>query len=144
MTYTQGDLKKAIESFNMAAEINDTCLYCHNFLGIIYTETGRLKLAEEQYLKALSMEKNSQPVLNNYGSLLMILGRVDEARMMLEQVIDLNAQNLEALFNLAYVYNNSGNKQKALEMLKKIQKLHPDDSYVNYLLEHPDIPMKGP
>jgi tetratricopeptide (TPR) repeat protein len=61
------------------------------------------------------------------GKLLARDGRLEEAAMHLKRAVTLDPENAAAIYQLAQVYNRSGNTSKARELFAKVSKMKADD-----------------
>jgi Flp pilus assembly protein TadD len=61
------------------------------------------------------------------GKLLARDGRYDEAGSHLERAVNLDPENVAAIYQLAQVYSRSGSTSKAKELFAKVSKMKADD-----------------
>ena len=80
----------------------------HTRLGIKAAEANNLKEAEEHFAAAASLAPSEPSTRNNYGAILMRLGRTAEARTQFEASLKLNPDQVSALTNLAQIYLDLG------------------------------------
>ncbi|MDE2179977.1 MAG: tetratricopeptide repeat protein [candidate division NC10 bacterium] len=78
---------------------------------------------------ALSFGKNTETQIM-LASAYSLTGKYDNARMELEDVLNIDPKNKTALLGLSVVFSKTDNKQKAIEILKKAQGYYPDDSEI--------------
>jgi len=76
-------------------------------LGIIAADANDLKEAERHFAAAASLAPSDPSTRNNYGAILMRLGRTAEARTQFEASLKLNPDQPSALTNLAQLYFDS-------------------------------------
>ena len=91
----------------------------HTNQGIIAAEANDLKTAERHFAAAASLAPSDPSTRNNYGAILMRLGRTAEARVQFEASLKLNPNQSTALTNLAQIYFDRGQ----LEDLKMARSL---------------------
>lgn len=84
------------------------------YAGIYFAQTGRNSLAGQCFQKSYELDPNPN-VLANLGACLRYVGKVDEARAVLEKAIDRNPVDINSLINLAGTYVNEGNPEKGIE-----------------------------
>ena len=77
-------------------------------LGMIAAEANDLKAAERHFAAAASLAPADPSTRNNYGAILLRLGRTAEARTQFEASLKLNPDQPGALTNLAQIYFDSG------------------------------------
>ena len=80
----------------------------HTQQGMIAAEKNDLKAAERHFAAAASLAPSDPSTRNNYGAILMRLGRTAEARTQFEASLKLNPDQPSALTNLAQIYFESG------------------------------------
>lgn len=80
----------------------------HTNLGIKAAEANKLHEAERHFAAAASLAPSEPSTRNNYGAILMRLGRTAEARAQFEASLKLNPDQVSALTNLAQIYFDLG------------------------------------
>jgi Flp pilus assembly protein TadD len=80
----------------------------HTRQGVIAAEANDLKAAERHFAAAASLAPSDPSTRNNYGAILMRLGRTAEARTQFEASLKLNPDQPSALTNLAQIYFDRG------------------------------------
>lgn len=80
----------------------------HTHLGVRAAEANDLKEAERHFAAAASLAPSNPSTRNNYGAILMRLGRTSEARTEFEASLKLNPDQPSALTNLAQIYFDRG------------------------------------
>lgn len=80
----------------------------HTRQGVIAAEANDLKEAERQFAAAVSLAPSDPSTRNNYGAILMRLGRTAEARAQFEASLKINPDQTSALTNLAQIYFDRG------------------------------------
>lgn len=120
---TAGDYKRAIEAGQLAIKkypYNADAYYC---LGLAYLNVGELKLAYENMKKALSLTNDEEDLMYTYnliGMILATMGYLDDALLNYSRSLslarDLGNTHMQAalLSNIAEIYNNKGELDKAL------------------------------
>lgn len=86
----------------------DESVDAHTYLGMKAAEANDLKEAERQFAAAASLAPSEPSTRNNYGAILMRLGRTAEARTQFEASLKINPDQASALTNLAQIYFDSG------------------------------------
>jgi len=76
----------------------------HTRLGVVAAGANDLKTAERHFAAAASLAPSNPSTRNNYGAILMRLGRTAEARAQFEASLKLNPDQPSALTNLAQIY----------------------------------------
>lgn len=86
----------------------DDSVDTHTHLGMKAAEANNLKDAERHFAAAASLAPSEPSTRNNYGAILMRLGRMAEARVQFEASLKLNPDQASALTNLAQIYFERG------------------------------------
>jgi Tfp pilus assembly protein PilF len=80
----------------------------HTNQGMIAANANDLKAAERHFAAAASLAPSDPSTRNNYGAILLRLGRTAEAQAQFEASLKLNPDQPSALTNLAQIYFNRG------------------------------------
>jgi tetratricopeptide (TPR) repeat protein len=127
-----GDYKKAIEAGKLAVEKYPKDSEAYFCLGLAYYNVGEFKLALENLKKAESLTNNKENLMYIYniiGQIFHSTGYLDYTLlyyiMSLSLAKDLNNTDLQAatLNNIAGIYMDTGELDKALSYLEEILKL---------------------
>jgi len=104
----RGDKDKAKSFFEQALKTDRRNVDAHTYLGILADNANQLAEAEQHFAAAASLAPSEPSTRNNYGAILMRLGRTDQARMEFEASLKLNPNQPSALTNLAQIYFDRG------------------------------------
>ena len=107
----------------------DKSVDTHTHQGVIAAQANDLKAAERHFAAAASLAPSDPSTRNNYGAILMRLGRTAEARTQFEASLKLNPDQPSALTNLAQIYFDSGQPddlRMALSLLQRAAKSTSD------------------
>ena len=106
LTCTTADafVQQTAKTSKRLAENADT----HTREGVIAADANDLKAAERHFAAAASLAPSDPSTRNNYGAILMRLGRTAEARTQFEASLKLNPDQPSALTNLAQIYFDAG------------------------------------
>lgn len=85
----------------------DENVAAHTNRGMIAANANDLKAAERHFAAAASLAPSDPSTRNNYGAILLRLGRTAEARTQFEASLKLNPDQPSALTNLAQIYFDS-------------------------------------
>jgi tetratricopeptide (TPR) repeat protein len=106
-------------------------------LGMRAAEANDLKEAERHFAAAASLAPTDPSTRNNYGAILLRLGRTAEARAQFEASLRLNPDQPSALTNLAQIYFDGGEPddlQRARSLLERAGKNNPDPQIAQALV----------
>ena len=106
----------------------------HFKLAFKLKELGRLKEAESNYRQAVALRPDLAEAHNNLGHLLQELNRWDEAEPMIRRAIALRPEYADAHFNLGKALHVKGDKDSALESLKKASEINSESKQYGALL----------
>jgi tetratricopeptide (TPR) repeat protein len=104
---------------------------------MIAAEANNLNEAERHFAAAASLAPSDPSTRNNYGAILLRLGRTAEAREQFEASLKLNPDQPSALTNLAQIYFDSGEPndlQMARSLLERAGKNNPDPQIAHALV----------
>ena len=107
----------------------DESVDSHTNRGITAAEANDWKEAERHFAAAAYLAPSDPSTRNNYGAILMRLGRTAQARVEFEASLKLNPNQPSALTNLAQIYFDSGQPndlQMARTLLERVAKISPD------------------
>ncbi|MEP7704360.1 c-type cytochrome biogenesis protein CcmI [Paraglaciecola sp. 25GB23A] len=99
-------------------------------LGRVWGALNQPNTAKEAFEKSLALEPDSVGTLLSYAQALILLGTEDElkqARRVLQRVITLDPNNINATGTLAIVSAELGDNQRALQYWLKLQSFLPKD-----------------
>src|SRR2546423_4018772 len=88
--FERGDKSKAKQFFQQALKIDPRNLDAHTYLGMVAADAHELKEAERHFAAAASLAPSEPSTRNNYGAILMRLGRTTQARIEFEASLKLN------------------------------------------------------
>jgi len=137
----------AEESFRKAVELKPDYLAAHYYLALIYEKEEKLQEALDQIGICYQLASQNQEVIYE-------VGRLSYNKVMSEQqsnleenpdfvrainaftvVISLNPNHANALYSLGLAYETVGELQLALDQMKKVQTLNPDNEQLNQKIE---------
>jgi cytochrome c-type biogenesis protein CcmH/NrfG len=97
-------------------------------LGNARRESGDAARAEQAYRTALDRDPRSPDAANGIGVLLVQQHRAPEAIRWFEQALAGSPRFVEARLNLGIAYQETGNRDKAIEIYRQVQKETPPDA----------------
>ena len=124
-------------AFGQTSKRGDESVDGQTRLGMIAAEANDLKEAERHFAAAASLAPSDPSTRNNYGAILMRLGRTTEARTQFEASLKLNPDQPSALTNLAQIYFESDRPddlQMARTLLERAAKNDSDPQIAQALV----------
>jgi type IV pilus assembly protein PilF len=126
--FQRGQFKVALGEVRKAIGADNRYGPAYNVLGLIYMELAEDQLAEENFRKAVELDRSDSEAHNNYGWFLCTRGRYDEG---LSQFTDALRNPLystpeQSLANAGLCSEKKGDLEKAESSLTKAMKLQPD------------------
>jgi tetratricopeptide (TPR) repeat protein len=114
-----------------------------NFIALTQLSFIALEIKKEYAIanswvdRALHINPDFKPALQNKGLIMKAMGKYDEAIIYLQKVIVLNPNNFEVYYNLACVYAAKGDIEALIHNLQKSLQLAP---YIkNHIRQDPDF-----
>ena len=124
LLYRQGRHAQAIPHLQAAQTWQPRDFWISYELGRAQHRAGNEDAALVQYRRALAIEQRPQALVA-IAALHLIAGRRNQARTHLQAALELDAENPEALINLALLDYQDGNSAKALDRLDRILARRP-------------------
>lgn len=125
----RNDESAARTLFQKALELNPDDVTAHTYLGIFADRAGNLAEAERHFAAAAVNDPSSPSARNNYGAILLKLGRLQQAASQFELSLRLNKDQPNALANLAQIRFSSGtpdDMRTARQLFERAYALAPD------------------
>ncbi|MFL6227403.1 MAG: tetratricopeptide repeat protein [Pyrinomonadaceae bacterium] len=125
----RGDEGAARDSFAKALQADPDNVDAHTYLGVLADRAGDLTDAERHFAAAVAFAPYSASARNNYGAVLVRLGRTQLAAAQFEASLKLDAAQPSALVNLAQLRSASGKPEDlraARELFAHAMKVAPD------------------
>jgi len=98
----------------------------HNDLGLFFERAGVLGAATEHYVAAAQLNPENSYFRMNLGNILLKQRRLREAVAAFIRALELDAQNADAMNNLAYTYSEMGsNLEDAAKLCQQAATLRP-------------------
>ena len=87
----------------------------YNYLGVLYHNGGNYTKAIKYYKKAIKEDPSNSWPYSNLGHDYYIIGKYEEAKVMLEKAIELRAESTSAMIVYGKILNEEGNKDEAIK-----------------------------
>jgi len=106
--FERGDKSRAKLIFEQTLKNDPRNVDAHTYLGMIAAESNEFNEAERHFAAAASLAPSEPSTRNNYGAILMRLGRTAQAQTEFEASLSFNSNQPSALTNLAQIYFDRG------------------------------------
>jgi hypothetical protein len=93
---------------------------------------GNLNKAIESQRKLATERPQDPAVLNDLGNLLLLAEQPAQAEEAYRKALELDPDKVTALFNLALLQQQRGERREALSLYKKVVSLQPDHAWAHY------------
>lgn len=113
--------QEAIDSVQRAREVEPLSPTVNLYLGVAQTHAGQYDLALRQIQQSIELDPNYYRSYMFLGRNLNCLDRYDEAIVAFKKALDLNPDNLEALALMGESLAYKGDRQRALNIVKKLK-----------------------
>ncbi len=111
-----------------AIAIDDQLAEAHASLGQAYKQGWQWAEAEREYKRAIELNPKYATAYHWYFGLLRILGRFDEATIMIKKAQELDPLSSVINVNISMMYQGQNNHQASVENLLKVIELDPNFS----------------
>jgi TolB-like protein len=130
----EGD-RMAIEMLNQSIELDTTYAPAYAQLAdrmrrlVLYElhDQEELKVAENLFLKAISLSKDNMFALANLAALYAETSRAEKAVGVIQQLMEINPNNAEAHFSLGYIYRYAGMNSESVTEMEKAIAIDPEN-----------------
>ena len=117
---------EALESFEVALDLEPDNSQAWSNLGVLYAAQGRFEEAINSFEHSLEINDNDE-VWNNHGTALFSLGKYEEALNSFNRAIDLNQENVQAWAGKGSAHNFLEDYNEAINSLETFIKLASDN-----------------
>ena len=127
--FTRAQYKTALDELRKAITADSGFGPAYNIYGLIYMELAEDKLAEENFRRAIDLDRNDSEARNNFGWFLCTRGRYDEGLQQFSTALHnpLYAKPEQAMANAGLCAEKKGDLALAEANFMKSLKLQPDN-----------------
>ena len=134
--YASGNFREAMDVYYKAMNINSGNTGVLNNLGDINLyQMKNINEAKSLLNKAIELDPDFIPALNNLGNAFMLSGETDKAEKTFNEIILKDPKNVQAYGNLAVLYEDRGEINKAKTMLAKVLQINPNDTRAKQMMD---------
>ena len=124
----EGRTREAQEVLSQALKLDPELAKTHFFLGVTYKTQGDYEKALEHFRKAESKYPEDRLLLNQIGRILFLKRQFKEAVEMLNRVLLVDPEDLQAHYNLMLAYRGLGNQAMAEHEQKLYLRFKADEA----------------
>ncbi len=121
----KGNRDQAVNRLEEALKIAPDFYQAHNDIGVLYKEAGRLEDAEEHFMRAHQLNRNTAEPLVNLSSLYLDENKPERAIEVSQEAVQTNGRYAPALFNLGLALYKMSRLEKAEIAFKRALELAP-------------------
>lgn len=125
----RGELTLAQEDFEKAVNLDKSFTDAHYNLAKLYTEIGEVDAGERLFKDIEQKLDTSSAFHNAYGQNFIFRNKFPEGESHFVKALSLDAKNVEALTNLAYVKTVNHSYNEANDLVDKALSIQPDFVY---------------
>lgn len=134
--YASGKFKEAIEAYYKAISISSgSTNILNNLADINLYKMNNISEAKSYLKKAIDLDPDFMPALNNLGNAFMLSGETAEAEKIFNEIILKDPKNVLAYGNLAVLYEDKGDIGNAKNMLEKVLQINPNDARAKQMMD---------
>ena len=124
----EGDLPRARTVLEKALALSPNLARAHFFYGSVLRQDGNYEQAALHFRTALEQYPRDRVVLNNLGRVLFLQRKYADAVKILDQVLAIDPEDLQAHYNLMLCYNGLGNEKMAKEHQERYLRFKADEA----------------
>ncbi len=124
--YREGRVKKALEHYQRAVQIDPDVSEAQNNLGAALGAEGRFDEAIEAYRKAIQIRPDDANALNNLGMALAVRGQFDDAIENYRKAIQIYPDDADTQDNLGAALTSKGRLDEAAQCYQRALAIDPD------------------
>ncbi|MBI3307268.1 MAG: tetratricopeptide repeat protein [Candidatus Omnitrophica bacterium] len=129
-----GQPAEANRFYEKALAIDPNNFHLNIFSALTHVQQEEFQKALDQLNHAVEVNPADSYAWLARGRLLMMIKNNEEAAKSFEKVLEMQPQNRQAAFGLSLVYQALGQRDKAFELLQKLQIADPKDLFIQYHL----------
>ncbi len=124
----EGDLSRARRVLEKALALSPNLARAHFFYGSVLRQDGDYAGAAQHFREAWEQYPRDRVVLNNLGRVLFLQRKYADAVKILEQVLAIDPEDLQAHYNLMLCYNGLGDEKQAKEHQQRYLRFKADEA----------------
>ncbi len=124
----EGNMEEAEKFLRKALEVDPNLAKTHFFLGTVLKSLGRYDEALEESRRAAALYPRDRVVVNQIGRILFLKREYSPAIVELQRVLKIDAEDLQAHYNLMLCYQGLGNSELAAREQALYKRFKADES----------------
>jgi tetratricopeptide (TPR) repeat protein/peroxiredoxin len=131
----QGNLEKAQQAIEKAISVQPNDPEFHFALGMLLAGQEHFEEARQELERTVELRRNDAIALNNLGVVYLRLGRSREALGSFERCTQMSPDYDRPYLNIALIYKDAGQQDKAQAVLRSFASRHPENEEVRKALQ---------
>ena len=131
----KGQLDKAQGAIEAAIQVDPTDAEFHFALGMLLASQDKFEDARVELQRAVEFRPGDPVTLNNLGVVFLRLNKLTDASKCFERCLRMAPDYDRPFLNIASIYQQQGQRQKAQEVLKDFVSRHPDNAELSQALQ---------
>lgn len=131
----KGQLEKAQEAIEAAIKVDPTDAEFHFALGMLLASQDKFEDARVELQRAVEFRPGDPVALNNLGVVFLRLNKLTDASQCFERCLRMAPDYDRPFLNVASIYQQQGQPQKAQEVLRDFVSRHPDNAELSQALQ---------
>ena len=124
----EGDMDRARTVLEKALSLSPDLARAHFFYAKVLRSDGRYDEAADHLRKVVAQYPRDRVVLNDLGRILFLKRKYADAVKILQSVLTVDPEDLQAHYNLMLCYNGLGNEKQAREHQQRYMRFKADES----------------
>src|SRR5438128_447811 len=124
----EGDMDRARTVLEKALSLSPKLARAHFFYAKVLRSDGRYDEAADHLRKVVAQYPRDRVALNDLGRILFLKRKYADAVKVLQSVLAVDAEDLQAHYNLMLCYNGLGNEKQAREHQQRYMRFKADES----------------
>ena len=122
-----GENKKALQALKKAVKQNDADGEAWYYMGVVYLQLNDFKKGSDAFKKAIERRPDLAAQAHaGYAYALVLRNKLDQAMFSANKALNIDPNNIEALYTLGIVDLRRGARQEAIDKADKLIALKPD------------------
>lgn len=137
--FTAEDFENALKSFKLANEIFPDSIKTKIMIANVYTKLDSSDMATQIFIEIAKKLPNDTASRERLAETYFFHKDYDNAIKYYQELVNIEPENIDWLYNIAVCYSNLNNQEKVLEYYKKAVELDPQNKEFLYKIAHTEF-----